>query len=477
MKILKQEQKEKNVAYLEFEIAQESFEEAMERAYKKNVKKINIPGFRKGHAPRKYIEKVYGEEIFYDDAINFVFPDEYSKLLEETGLDTVERPNVDIVSIEKGKPIVLSVTVTTRPEVKLGKYKGVSAKKESTTVTKTEIDKRVDALRERQARMVTVEGKSTAKKGDTVVIDYEGFVDGVAFEGGKGEKHPLELGSNSFIPGFEDALIGVKTGQEKDVNVTFPSEYHAENLAGKDAVFKCKVHEITRKELPALDDEFAKDVSEFDTLDDLKADIKKKISEEKKESAKIAFENALLDQVCDNAEVDIPKCMIEEQIDKNMEDINMRMQGQGLGLEAYLKYTNMTVDAFREQLKPEAEKMVRMTLVLDALAKAEKIEASEEDIEKEISNIAEMYHMTTDEVKKIIGEGLTSVKGDIVRKKAIDFVVDNAKTETAKKTDKDEKETAEKKPATKKTTTTTKKTTTTKSTKSTTTKKAEKKGE
>lgn len=481
MKVLKVEQREDKRMYLEIEIESAQFEEAMERSYKKNVKSINIPGFRKGKAPRKIIEKFYTEAIFYDDAINFAVPGAYDKAVEESGIDPVEMPEIDIVKLEKGENFVFSALVTVRPEVTLGEYKGITAEKDVNTVTDDEVDAEIKRMQENAASVSTVT-EGAIEMGDKVDLDFEGFVDDVAFEGGKGEHYSLVLGSNSFIPGFEEQIAGKTIGEDFDVNVTFPEDYHSEDLKGKAAIFKCKVHSVEKKNLPELDDEFAKDVSEFDTLDELKADAKAKLQERKDNEAQRKFEDAVIDIAVDNATVDVPKCMVDQQIENQIQDISYRLQSQGMPLEQYLQFTGMTMDALREQLKETAEKAVKSQLVLAEIAKAENIEVSDEDIEEEFKKMADMYGMEVQKVKELMGANIEALKADLKTQKTVSVVVDAAKagkakkpaakkTTTAKKTEGEEK-----KPAAKKTTaaksTTAKKTTAKKTaTKKTTTKK------
>lgn len=443
MKLLKSEKKDANTAYLEIEVEQSVFEAAMERSYKANVKKINIPGFRKGHAPRKFIEKLYGEAIFYDDAINFVCPDAYDEAVKEAGLDTVDMPEIDIVTIGEGKDFVFSATVTTRPEVTLGEYKGITAEKMVDTVTKDEVDAELKTMQDNAARVETLESGKT-KKGDTVKLNFEGFVDGVAFDGGKGEDFDLELGSGSFIPGFEDQLIGKKVGEDIDVTVTFPEDYHAEDLKGKEAVFKCSMSAISRKELPKLDDEFAKDVSEFDTLAELRDDVKAKLQEKKDKEADLKFEDAVIEAVTQNATVEIPACMIERQIDSQIQDMNYRMQSQGMTMELYLQYTNQTMESIREQLKGTAENAVRMGLVLNAVAKAENVSVTDEDLEAEYQKLADSYKMELDKVKELMAGNKESLENDLRLQKTVNFLVAQAKVKKAtKRTTKKTAETAE----------------------------------
>ncbi|MEE0867639.1 MAG: trigger factor [Clostridia bacterium] len=460
MKVLKVEQREDKRMYLEIEIESAEFEAAMEKSYRKNVKQINIPGFRKGHAPRKIIEKYYTEAIFYDDAINFACPDAYDKAVQESNIDPVDMPEIDIVKLEKGENFVFSALVTVRPEVTLGEYKGITAEKNVNTVTDEEVDAEIKRMQENAARVSTVtEGE--AAMGDKVDLDFEGFVDETAFEGGKGEHYSLVLGSNSFIPGFEEQIAGKTIGEDFDVNVTFPEDYHAEELKGKSAVFKCKVNSVEKKELPALDDEFAKDVSEFDTLDALKADSKAKLEKSKEEQAQRMFEDAVIDTAVENATVDIPQCMVDRQIDNQIQDISYRLQSQGMPLEQYLQFTGMTMESLREQLKETAQKAVKTQLVLAEIAKAEKVEVTDEDLENEYKKMADMYGMEVDKVRELMGQNAEALKLDLVSQKTVDLVVANAKAGKSKKTTnkaaaKKDDEAEEKKPVKK---TTAKKTT------------------
>lgn len=484
MKVTKQENVEKNVVKLTIEIDKETFAEGMNRAYKKNVKHFNIPGFRKGHAPRKIIEQYYGEAIFYEDAVNFVCPDAYEAAVKEAGIDPVDRPEIDVETIGAGENLVITATVTVKPEVKLGEYKGVEVEKTEYKTAKADVDKEIEAARDKNSRMVTVEDRAV-KQGDFTVIDFEGFVDGVAFEGGKGTDHTLEIGSGQFIPGFEEQLIGAEIGKEVDVNVTFPEEYHAEELKGKPAVFKVTVKEIKEKELPELDDDFAKDISEFDTFDEYKKSVKAKLDEANADKTKAEFENAVIEAVADKCEVDIPQCMIDNHIDNLVRDFDYRLASQGLNMERYLQLTGMTLDAFKAQFADQAQTQVKCNLVLEAIADAEKVEATDADVEKEMEKMAQMYNMELDKVKSFMREEeIENLKRDIRVRKAVDFLADSAvakkkeKAAAKKAAPKAKKEAADsaEKPAVKKTaakakTTTAKKTTTTK--KTTTKKKAD----
>ena len=418
------EKVDKNVVSFEFSVSAEEFETGIEKAYRKNVGKINVQGFRKGKAPRKIIEKYYGAEIFYEDAINIVLPDAYDKAVEENNIFPVDQPEIDIKGeISKENGITFTAKVTVKPEFELGTYKGVKADKVSHRTLKKDIDAEIEKMRERNSRMVTVEDRAV-QKDDIANIDYEGFVDGVAFEGGKGEGYDLTIGSGQFIPGFEDQLIGKNTGDDVEVNVTFPEEYHAEDLKGKAAVFKVKINAIKYKELPELDDEFAKDVSEFDTLEDLKKDVKEKLSAAGKEKAKHETEENVVKAVCDNTEIDIPEAMINSQIEKMIRDFDMQLRYQGLNLEQYMKYTGFTVDMLKEQYKEEATKNVKTSLILEKVCEVEKIEATDADVEKEYNTLAEQNGMKVEDIKKYINEA--DVKERIKAQKTIQFLVDNA---------------------------------------------------
>ena len=445
---------EKNVYELEISIDGEKFEAAVQKAYLKQRKDIAVKGFRKGKAPRAFIEKLYGEGVFYEDALELVYPEAVSEAIIESKLDVVGAP-YDLEVPEIGKDgVVLKLKVAVKPEVKLGEYKGLKATKPSCKVAADEVKAELAKMQEQNSRMVSVE-KRAVKKNDTAVIDFEGFVDGVAFDGGKAEKYELVIGSGSFIPGFEDQIIGHKIGEEFDVNVTFPAEYQ-ENLASKDAVFKIKLHEIKVKELPALDDEFAKDVSEFDTLDELKKSVKAQLEEAKKADADNKVINDLLEEVVKGMEVDVPAVMIEAEIDNIVDNFNYRLQSQGLDLNTYLSYTGMEMAAFREGYKENAEAQVKLSLAVEAIVKAENIEATDDEVNAEYENLAKTYNMDVDAVKKAIP--VDSLAGDIKSKKAIDLVKDSAKVteekatkKTAEKKDGEEK-TPAKKPAAKKTT-------------------------
>lgn len=414
---------ETNVYELEITVDAETFTEACKKAYMKQRKSIQIPGFRKGKATQGMIEKVYGEGAFYEEALELVYPEAVGSAFDEAGLKVIDQPSdVEFPVMNKQDGVVIKMKVTTYPEVKLGEYKSLKGKMLDTEATDEDVENELKSMQDRNSRLVTVEDRES-QMGDTCDIDFEGFVDGVAFEGGKGENYPLELGSNSFIPGFEEQVAGHKTGEEFDVNVTFPEQYEP-SLAGKDAVFKCKINEIKTKELPELDDEFAKDVSEFDTLDELKADLKKQISERKEANAKTDYENQLIEQVVENMEVEIPECMNKQKCDEMIQDYSYRLQMQGLDLNTYLQYLGQTMEQFREQFMDGAKQQVKVKLALDAIVKAENIEATEEEIAEEIAKLAEQYNMEADKIKAAVPQ--EQLTDDIVTRKAVDFVVDNS---------------------------------------------------
>ncbi len=420
------EKAEKNVVEFEFSVSGEEFRAAIEKAYKKNVGKINIQGFRRGKAPRQIIERYYGSEIFFEDAVNIVLPDAYDKAIDEQNIEAVAQPEIDVKSISREDGVVFTAKVTVKPDFELGEYKGVEASKITYRTTEKEIKGEIEKIRERNARMVNVEDR-TAKLDDTVNIDFEGFTDGVAFEGGKGENFDLKLGSGQFIPGFEEQLVGKKAGDEVDVNVTFPEDYHAADLAGKAAVFKVKVNEVKRNELPVLDDEFVKDVSEFSTLDEYKVDIKAKIQARKEREAEIAFENALHDIIIENVEGEIPDCMFESEVDNILKEYEYNMKYQGIDLNMYLQYTGQTMEQLRESVKPRAIKGVKRSLALEYIAKAENIIPTAEDFDKEYSALSEEYKMKVEDIKERLPE--SAIADQITYRKAFEFVKENAVSE------------------------------------------------
>ena len=430
---LQVEKLEKNMAKLTIEVAAEELEKAIEEAYRKERNRISVPGFRKGKAPRKLIEQMYGKEVFYEEAANALISQAYEKELENCEESVVSQPRINVVQIEAGKPFIFTAEVALKPEVTLGKYKGVKVEAADLEVTEEEIDAEIGKERDNSARTVPVEGRPV-QDGDMTVIDFEGFVDGAAFEGGKGTDYPLTIGSGAFIPGFEEALIGAEIGKETDVNVTFPEDYQAAELAGKAAVFKCTVKEIKEKELPALDDEFAAEVSEFDTLAEYREDTKKKIGERKAEAAKSAKEEAVIDAIIEDAQMEIPDAMLETQQRQMVEDFAQRLQMQGLSMEQYMQFTGATPQMMLEQIKPQALRRIKSRLVLEAVAAAEKMEATEEEFEAEVAKMAEGYKMEPDKVKELLGEGgKKQVMEDICVNKAVEFVVENAKEAKASK--------------------------------------------
>ena len=424
---LQVENLEKNMAKLTIEVPAEQFDAAIKTAFNRNKNRFNIPGFRRGKAPLQMVEKMYGVEVLFEDAANIVMDETYSDAVSESGLQLVSRPDIDVVQIEKGKPFIYTATVAVKPEVTLGEYKGVEVEKADAEVTDADVEAELKRVQDQNSRLVTVEDRPVAD-GDQTVIDFEGFVDGEAFEGGKGEDYPLTIGSHSFIDNFEEQLIGKNIGDECEVNVTFPENYQAKELAGKPALFKVKIKEIKVKELPELDDEFAGEVSEFETLEDYKKDVKAKLSETKGRQAATENENRVVAKVVENASMDIPEPMIETETRNMLNDYAYRMQSQGLAFDQYLKYTGMTAEQFQEQLKPQAEQRIRTRLVMEAVVKAENIEPDDEAVEREINNMAANYKMEADQVKAQLGEtGLKQLKEDLAVQEAIDFVVAEAK--------------------------------------------------
>jgi len=424
---VKVENTEKNVVQLEIEVDAERFEQGLQKAFVKNSKKFNIPGFRRGKAPRYLVEKFYGEQVLYEDAINEVCPEAYDEAVKENDIHPVDRPEIDIKQIGKGQPLVFTAKVTVKPEVELGEYKGVEVTKANALVTDEDVEKEIERIRDRNSRLVAVEDRP-AKSGDTVTIDFEGFVDGKAFEGGKGTDYDLVLGSETFIPGFEDQLIGVSAGESKDVNVAFPEDYHSKELAGKPALFKVTVKEIKVKELPELDDEFAKDVSEFDTLEEYKADLRKKLTERAEHAAQHENEDNVVAKVVENATVDIPQVMIEKHIDNMVFDFGMRLRYQGLELDKYLEAMGMDMNTFREQFRKRAEQEVKTQLVIEKISKVEAIVPTDEDTENEIKRMAENYKQTAEEFRKHLQpEDIEYIRSTLVAKKTVDFLVENAK--------------------------------------------------
>ena len=472
---VKVETLENNMAKLTVEVPAAELDKALDTAYNRQKKSISLPGFRKGKVPRAMVEKMYGAEVFYEDAANILLQQTYPDAYDESGLDIVSQPTIDVVQLEKGKDFIYTAEVALKPEVKLGKYKGVSVTKADTKVTATEVKAEADREREASARKVKVE--KALKNGDTAVIDFVGSIDGVEFEGGAGEDYPLELGSGSFIPGFEDQLVGKKVGDDVDVNVTFPAEYQAAELAGKDALFKVTIKDATRKELPKLDDAFAEDKG-FDSVDDYKADLKKKLEERKAEEGRRLQEDEAMEKIIEDAQMDIPEAMIDNQVNSMLNDMSNQLMQSGLSMEQYMQFTGMTMDKFKEQVRPDAVKRIQGSLVLEAIVKAEKIEASDADVDAEIEKMATAYGMDVEQLKKTVSDSdRENIKADLASQKALDFIMDNVKTTAKKSTAKKAEAADDEKPA-KKTTTkksTTKKADDEKPAKKTTTKKATKK--
>ena len=423
---LQVEKLEKNMAKLTIEVSPEELEGALQHAYLKNRKQITIPGFRKGKVPRQIIEKMYGPSFFYEDAVNELIPSAYEKAVDECELELVSRPEVSIVQIEKGKPFIFTAEVAVKPEVELGQYKGIEVEKQDTAATDEEVDKEIDKERESNSRSITVEDRPV-QDGDMTVIDFEGFVDGTPFEGGKGTDYPLTIGSGAFIPGFEEQLIGAEIGKETEVNVSFPEDYHAKDLAGKPAVFKCTVKEIKVKELPELDDDFAQDVSDFDTLEEYKADVRKKIEERKAASAKAKKEDAVIEKIIEGAKMEIPDAMVKTQAEQGVDEFAQRLEMQGMSIEQYLQYMGGSIDAMVEQYKPQALKRIQSRLVLEAVVAAENLEVSDEELEAEYSRMAEQYKMEVEKLKELFSDAdKKNIREDLAIQKAVDLVTEAA---------------------------------------------------
>lgn len=453
------QKKDNNIVEIEVSVGADELKAAADRVFRRKVKTLSVPGFRKGKAPRQIIEKMYGEGVFLEDAVNELYPKAYSNAIDEAGIEPVDRADVEVLTLDKETGFTFRATVTVKPEVELGAYKGLKVEKVIHKVTDADIDREIERMRDRNARIISVDNRP-AQDGDSVVIDFEGFIDGVAFDGGKAENHNITLGTHSFIDTFEEQICGHNTGDEFDVNVSFPEQYHAENLAGKPALFKVKLVEIKGKELPELDDEFVKDVSEFDTLDELKADIRKKQEETNKQHTEDSFENMLIDGVIAEMKADIPDCMINNRVEDMVQDFEHRISRQGMKIDMYLQYTGMTMEAFQSSFKEEATRQVKIKLALEKIAELEKIEATEEDIEKEYGKIAEVYSLEPDKVRGMVPE--KEIVDGIKTTKALDFVRDSAEaTEVIHDHSADEhehaegettaKKTAAKKPAAKKT--------------------------
>ncbi len=432
---------EKNMAKLTIEVDAAEVEKAIQAAYMKEKKSISVPGFRKGKVPRQMIEKMYGAGIFYEEAVNTLIQENYPAAVDESGIDIVSRPSIEVVQIETGKPFIFTAEVAVKPEVKLGKYLGVQVTKVDTEVTDEEVDAALEKERGNNARTVSVTDRPVAV-GDTAVIDFEGFVDGVAFEGGKGENHSLEIGSHSFIDTFEDQLVGKNVGDEVDVNVTFPEQYQAAELAGKPALFKVKINEIKTKELPALDDEFAQDVSEFDTLAEYKESVKKNLEEQKENEAKRTKEDEAIQKIIDKSEMEIPEAMLETQCENMVNEFAQRIAQSGLSMEQYMQFSGLTVDKLKEQVRPEAETRIKSSLVLEQIAKEENIEVTDEEIDAEVEKMAAAYGMEADKLKEYMGDSeKASMKRDLAVTKAVDLIMENVKEKAKTKKDKEADET------------------------------------
>ena len=424
---VKWEKLEGNDGVLTVEVSAEEFTKALDEAFKKVAKEVSVPGFRKGKIPRGMFEQRFGVESLYQDALDIILPTVYPKAIDEAGIEPVDRPEIDVEQIEKGKSLIFTAKVTVKPEVKLGEYKGLEVEKLDETVTDEEVDNELKQLQERHAELAVKE-EGAIENGDTVIIDFDGYVDGEAFEGGAADNYSLEIGSGSFIPGFEEQLVGLETGAEKDVEVTFPEEYHAENLAGKPAVFKVKVHEIKSKELPALDDEFAKDVNdEVETFEELRAQTRTRLEESKKSEAENNLRDTLVEKAAEGVEVDIPNALIENEISRMMQEFEQRLQMQGMNLELYFQFSGQDEAALKAQMQEDAEKRVKYNLTLEAIVKAENIDVSDEDVEAELTKMAEMYNMPVENIKQALGGSADGLKEDLKVRKAIDFLVENSK--------------------------------------------------
>ncbi|MFC7365505.1 MULTISPECIES: trigger factor [Bhargavaea] len=420
------EKQEGNQGVLTFEVPAETFNKGLDQAFKKVVKQVNVPGFRKGKVPRKIFEQMFGVESLYQDAIDAVLPEAYSNAIDEADISPVAQPEINVEEIEQGKPVVFTANVTVKPEVKLGEYKGLEVERQDTAVTDEEIEEQLNDRRQGNAEFVIKEDEAAAE-GDTVVLDFEGFTDGEAFEGGKAEGYELELGSGNFIPGFEEQLVGVKAGDSKDVEVSFPEEYHAAELAGKPATFKVTVHEVKARELPELDDEFAKEIdSEVESLDELRSKLKEQTAQEKKDASEAALRDELVEQAAKNAEIEIPEVMVESEVDRMVQEFGQRLQQQGMTLDLYYQFSGQDEAALRAQMKEDAETRVRVSLVLEAIAEAEGVTVGEEDIQEELQTMSGQFNMDTEQIKQILG-GTEMLENDIRFKKTIEFLVENAK--------------------------------------------------
>ncbi|MBB5172657.1 trigger factor [Texcoconibacillus texcoconensis] len=426
----KWEKQEGNTGVLTVEVEPEKVDTALDQAFQKVVKKVNVPGFRKGKVPRKIFEQRFGVESLYQDAVDIILPEAYSQAVEEAGIDPVDRPEIDVEQIEKGEKMIFTAKVTVKPEVELGDYKGLEVEEKDTEVTEEDVQNELTQMQEKHAELVAIEDGEVAE-GDTVVIDFEGFVDGEAFEGGKAENFSLEIGSGQFIPGFEEQLVGAKSGEDREVKVTFPEEYHAEELSGKEALFQVKVHDVKRKELPELDDEFAKDADEnVESLDELTNNVRERLKTQKEQDADTDMRDTLVEKATENATIDIPEAMVTKETDQMLQEFSQRLQAQGMSLDMYYQFAGTDEEGMKEQFKEDAEKRVRMNLTLEAIAEAEGLEATDEDVEAELDNMAEMYQRSKEEIKQILAMqgGVDMLKGDLKVRKAIDFLVENRTT-------------------------------------------------
>ncbi|WP_106496994.1 trigger factor [Lentibacillus sp. Marseille-P4043] len=424
----KWEKQEGNEGVLTFDVSAEEFDRALDQAFKKVVKEVQIPGFRKGKIPRKIFENRFGVESLYQDAVDIVLPDAYMKAVETTGIEPIEQPSVDIEEIEKGKDLVFTAKVTVKPEVTLGEYKGLEVEEQDVTVTNEDVDHEIEHQREHHAELIVKE-EGKIEQGDTVVMDFEGFIDGEAFDGGKGENHSLEIGSGQFIPGFEEELVGKESGEDTEIEVTFPEDYHAEELAGKKATFKVTIHEVKTKELPELDDEFAKDVDEeVETLDELKAKKKEELEAQKKQDAENQKRETLIEKASENAEVDIPSAMVDTELDRMLKEFEQRLQMQGMTLEMYFQFSGQDENALREQMKEDAEKRVKTNLTLEAIFNNEGLEVTDADADAELEKMASMYGTDVEQLKQMLGGNTDAIKEDLKFQKALDFLVDQSKT-------------------------------------------------
>ncbi|SEQ13692.1 trigger factor [Virgibacillus subterraneus] len=424
----KWEKQEGNQGVLTIEVSPEEFDRGLDQAFKKVVKDVQIPGFRKGKVPRKIFENRFGVESLYQDAVDIILPDAYMKAVEETGIEPIEQPEVDIEEIEQGKELIFTAKVTVKPEATLGEYKGLEVEEQSVDVTDEDVNHEIEHQREHQAELIIKE-EGTVEEGDTVVMDFEGFLDGEAFEGGKGEDHSLEIGSGQFIPGFEEQLVGKKSGEETEIEITFPEDYHAEQLAGQKAVFKVKIHDVKTKELPELDDEFAKDVDEeVETLEELKTKKKEELEAQKKQDADNQKRESLIEQASDNTEVEIPESMVNTELDRMLKEFEQRLQQQGMTMDMYFQFSGQDEDALKEQMKEDAQKRVKTNLTLEAIFNAENLGVTDEDVDAELTNMASMYGAEVEQLKQMLGGNADAIKEDLKFRKALDFLVENSKT-------------------------------------------------